>query len=406
MRVACVVGGFPVLSETFVVNQLAGMAARGCHVDILATSAATTVPLPQGVERHGLMQRVHRLDAPRNRLLRLCRVVRLLLAHGWRAPAAVIRSVDVARSSAAPLGFLHAVLTLIRLGARRYDVIHAQFGTYGPLALRLVETGALSGKIVTSFRGYDATRYLKANPHAYAALFRQGRLFLPVSHTLAGRIVEAGCDPARVRVHHDGIDCARFRYVEREPITDQAARVVMIGRLVEKKGIGYGIRAIARAVASGRAVSCDIIGEGPLREELERLIRELGVGAHVSMIGARSHDEVVSVLARSHILVAPSVTAADGDEEGIPTTLKEAMATGLPVIGTVHAGIPELVEDGVSGFLVPERSVEALADRLMRLVDRPDTWAAMGRAGRRRIEQEFDADKLNDELLVRYRACS
>jgi len=121
------------------------------------------------------------------------------------------------------------------------------------------------------------------------------------------------------------------------------------------------------------------------------------------MVGSKSHDEVVQVLAQSHILIAPSVTAADGDEEGIPNTLKEAMAMGLPVISTLHAGIPELVEDGVSGFLVPEHNVEALADRLMRLVDHPETWAAMGRAGRRQIEAEFDTDRLNDELLVLYK---
>ena len=116
------------------------------------------------------------------------------------------------------------------------------------------------------------------------------------------------------------------------------------------------------------------------------------------MVGSKIHDEVIQVLAQSHILIAPSVTAADGDEERIPNTLKEAMAMGLPVISTVHADIPELVQDGVSEFLVPEHNVEALADRLMRLVDHPETWVAMGRAGRRRLEAEFAADRLNDEL--------
>ena len=405
MRIAYIVGGFPVISETFIVNQIAGMVARGCHVDIFATSAGTTARLPEAVERYRLMEHVHRLDAPRNYLLRLYRILLLLLVCGWRAPGAVLRSVNIVRygRSAATLGLLYAVLMLIRLGARHYDVIHAQFGTYGPLALRLVETGALRGEVVTSFRGYDATKYLQANPHAYAVLFRKGKLFLPVSHALARRIVEAGCDPARVHVHHSGIECARFRYLERKRASDEATSIVMIGRLVEKKGIGYGIQAIARVIASGRALSCTIIGEGPLRGELERLIQELGIDAHVRMVGSKSHDEVIQVLAQSHILIAPSVTAADGDEEGIPNTLKEAMAMGLPVISTVHAGIPELVEDGVSGFLVPEHNVEALADRLMRLVDHPETWAAMGRAGRRQIEAEFDTDRLNDELLVLYK---
>lgn len=405
MRIAYIVGGFPVISETFIVNQIAGMAARGCHVDIFATSGRTMDRLPETVVRHGFMARVHRLDAPRNYLLRLFRILLLLLAHGWRAPVAVMRSVNIARygRTAATLGLLYAVLTLIRLGTRHYDVIHAQFGPYGPLALRLVETGALKGRIVTSFRGYDATKYLQAHPHAYDALFQKSGLFLPVSHALARRIVEAGCDPAKVHVLHSGIECAGLRFLERRRTAGEATRIVMIGRLVEKKGIGYGIRAIARVIASRQTLSCTIIGEGPLRGELERLIRELGIDAHVRMVGSQNHDAVVEVMAQSHILIAPSVTAADGDEEGIPNTLKEAMAMGLPVISTVHAGIPELVEDGVSGFLVPERDVEALADRLRHLVDHPETWAALGRAGRRRIEAEFDIDRLNDELLALYK---
>jgi len=404
MRVAYIVGGFPVVSETFVVNQIAGMVARGCLVDIFTTSSGMPAGLPESAMQYKLMERVHRLNAPRNYLLRLSRIMLLLLAYGWQAPGAIIRSVNIARygRSAATLGILYAVLTLIRLGARQYDVIHAQFGTHGPMALRLVEIGALRGEIVVSFRGYDATKYLQANPHAYAALFRKGKLFLPVSQALARRIVEAGCDPAKIHVHHSGIACARFQYLERKRFTDEATSIVMIGRLVEKKGIGYGIQAIARVVASGRQLSCKVIGEGPLRGELEQLIRELGIGAHVIMVGSKSHDEVVQALAQSHILIAPSVTAADGDEEGIPNTLKEAMAMGLPVVSTVHAGIPELVEDGVSGFLVPEHNVEALADRLTRLVDHPETWVAMGRAGRRRIDAEFDIDRLNDELLELY----
>jgi len=405
MRIAYFVGGFPVISETFIVNQIAGMVARGCHVDIFATSGGKMARLPEAVERYRLMERVHRLDAPRNYVLRLYRIVVLLLVYGWRAPGTIMRSINVARygRSAVTLGLLYAVLTLIRLRKRHYDVIHAQFGTYGLLPLRLVETGALKSEIVTSFRGYDATMYLQANPRAYEALFRKCRRFLPVSHALARRIVAAGCDPAKVHVHHSGIECARFQYLERKRTLDEATKIVMIGRLVVKKGIGYGIQAIARVIVSGRALSCTIIGEGPLRAELERLIRELGIGAHVRMVGSKSHDEVIQVLAQTHILIAPSVTAADGDEEGIPNTLKEAMAMGLPVISTVHAGIPELVEDGVSGFLVPERDVEALADRLQHLVDHPETWAALGRAGRRRIEAEFDIARLNDELLVLYK---
>ena len=113
-------------------------------------------------------------------------------------------------------------------------------------------------------------------------------------------------------------------------------------------------------------------------------------------------DNIETLMERGHVLVAPSVTAGDGDEEGIPVTIMEAMATGLPVLATEHGGIPELVGDGASGYLVPERDVEALAQRIGRLAAAPKGWAALGRAGRDAVERGFDARTLNDRLVRLY----
>ena len=405
MKVAYIVGGFPTTSETFVVNQIAGMVARGCEVQIFATTEGTAGKPPAAVEQYRLMERLHRLDAPKRLVPRVVKVARMLMAHGWRAPGVVLRSINVPRYGriAATFGLLYAALVLIRDGARNFDVVHAQFGPYGLLAVKLIETGALSGKLVVSFRGYDATKVLRANPQTYIELFRNGALFLPVSHTVASRLVAAGCDMTRIRVHHSGIDCAEFRHSPRTRARREVTNVLMVGRLVEKKGIGTGIAAIARVVSAGRAVLCTIIGEGPLRADLERLIEQLGVGAHVRLVGPKSHENVLHDMVQSHVLLAPSVTAADGDEEGIPNTLKEAMAMSLPVVATMHAGIPELVVDGVSGFLVPEHDVDALAARLIQLIDDPGRCAIMGREGRRAVETEFDIEKLNVQLLELYR---
>jgi len=408
MRIAYVLGGFPGISETFIAQQIAGVAALGHEVDLLATSDATAPEPPEVVTRYGLLDRLHRIDPPRNRLVRLLRVIALTLRHGGQAPGVVFRSLNVARygKSAASLELAHAALTLIGLGRRRYDVVHAQFGTFGTLALRLVEIGALEGAVVVSFRGYDASQYLRAHPHAYERLFAGGRLFLPVSRVIAKRIEAAGCDPKKVRVHHSGIDCERFAHRERTRNADEPTRIVSVARLVEKKGIGFALEAIARVLGSGRAVSYTIVGEGALRNDLERLVARLDIGADVKMMGRLSHAEVASLLSDAHVLLAPSVTAADGDEEGIPNVLKEAMAMGLPVVATRHAGIPELVEDGVSGFLVPERDVEALADRLTRLVDHPETWPALGRGGRARVLAEFDIRTQSRALETLYREAS
>ncbi len=117
---------------------------------------------------------------------------------------------------------------------------------------------------------------------------------------------------------------------------------------------------------------------------------------------AGRQDEVAELLRDSHILLAPSVTAADGDQEGIPVALMEAMSLGMPVVSTYHSGIPELIQDGVSGFLVPEREVDALADRLQYLLEHPQRWPELGRAGRRAVEEHFNIDKLNDRLADIY----
>jgi colanic acid/amylovoran biosynthesis glycosyltransferase len=114
--------------------------------------------------------------------------------------------------------------------------------------------------------------------------------------------------------------------------------------------------------------------------------------------GRQGQEAVREGLAQADVLVAASVTAADGDEEGIPNVLKEAMASGMPVVGTRHAGIPELVEDGISGWLVPERDVAALAAALARLAAEPERWASMGRAGRAKVEREYDIHRLNDRF--------
>lgn len=407
MKIAFIVGSFPHVSETFIVNQIVGMAARGHDVDIYTTVPNVVGGIPAGVRNYRLLERTHSLFGPRHLVSRFIKAACLLIGQGWRAPRLVLRALNVARYGrvAASLGLLVAGLTLRRrqrTGA--YDVIHCQFGTYGEAAVPLREIGAITGRLVTSFRGFDATKYLRTHPHAYDALFREGDLFLPVSRSLADRLIASGCERAKTVVLHSGIECGKFRYIERRLIEGEPVRILTIGRLTEKKGIAYAIRAVARLIASGRDVSFTIVGEGPLRDDLQRLCEELGVSKSVQLIGWRTHAEVVGLIETCHVLLAPSVTGADGDEEGIPNSVKEAMATGMPVVSTSHGGIPELVEDGVSGYLVPERDVEAMADRLRHLIDHPQAWSAMGRAARTRVLAEFDTEKLNDELEQLYRA--
>ncbi|MEL6856269.1 MAG: glycosyltransferase, partial [Cyanobacteria bacterium J06607_13] len=157
-------------------------------------------------------------------------------------------------------------------------------------------------------------------------------------------------------------------------------------------------------VAKQVPVIYDIMGDGPLRSELSALIESLGLSGRVRLLGWCDEAEIIRVLERAHLFVAPSVTAASGNQDAPINVLKEAMALGLPVVSTYHGGIPELVQDGVSGRLVPERDADAIAQALLELIARPDRWPQMGQAGRDYVKAHYDLHTLNEQLALLYRA--
>lgn len=391
MKVGMLLRRFPKLSETFILNQITGLIDAGVEVDIFARRPGSDAVVHRDVDAYGLMDRTRYLAPARSRLRRIASA----LAH----PGLTVRCIGRRRRLSPGLVLAHAAATVRRRGP--YDLVHAQFGQLGLTALTLRELGVLPGRMVVAFRGADLT--VHPDVEAYRALFQSADLVLPVCKAFRDRLIELGCDPRKVRVHHSGIDLARFRFTERSKPSQGGTRLLTIARLVEKKGVEYGIRAVAMLKEAGRDVTLTVVGDGPLRPELGRLTDALGVEDRIRFTGPLAHEAVLKAVSDAHILVAPSHTGSDGDQEGIPNALKEAMATGLPVVSTRHSGIPELVEDGVSGLLVPERDAEALTDRLGYLLDHPERWADMGRAGRARIEAEYDIHELNRRLIELYR---
>ena len=166
--------------------------------------------------------------------------------------------------------------------------------------------------------------------------------------------------------------------------------------------MAFAIEAVSRLLSKGEKIEYTVVGDGMLRENLQQLIEGMGIERQVKLLGWKTHEDVKMLLEESHVLVAPSLTSESGDQEGIPNAIKEAMASGLPVISTFHSGIPELVTDGVSGLLVPERDAGSLADALAYLISHPDLCKEMGQAGRSQVEQKFDSDSLNKKLEELY----
>lgn len=389
MKTAFIVRSFPALSETFILNQITGLLDLGHSVDIFRTIPTSHGRIHPDVEAYRLLERTGNIFMPAGRLRRVLGGVRILFSGAFRNPALMLRALNVFKYGRNSLSLRN--LYLASGFSSKYDIVHCHYGMLGDIGILLRELGARTGPIVTTFHGFDITTYLKERGEdCYRSLFEKGNLFLPISENWRKKLIGLGCPPERTVVHRMGVDCEHFRFTPRILEHGDTVRLLSVSRLVEKKGLEFAIRAVAALASRGIDLRYTIIGDGELRGELAGLIGELGAKDSIELAGWRPQNEVLSAMNNAHILLAPSVTASSGDQEGIPVALMEAMAMGLPVVSTFHSGIPELVENGVSGILVPPRDWKALEVALRSLISSPGIWPDMENSARDKVEREYN----------------
>jgi len=276
---------------------------------------------------------------------------------------------------------------------RRFALVHGHFGTGACYAVPYASRYQLP--LVVTFHGYDvpllsSSERFQPKHWAYAAcapgMLEAMTLGLCASRELFELLLDVGVPRARLRLYHLGIDLGAFVRGPRHPVP----RVVMVGRFIEKKGFEYGVRAFAAARELGAPGQLILIGGGEREAKLRALVAELGIADAVQFAGILPSSEVAGVLAESDVLMAPSVVAIDGNRESGVIALKEGSACGLATLGTYHGGIPEIIDDGETGYLVAERDVASLADRLFRLLTDRALCERLGLAGRAKIEREYD----------------
>lgn len=292
------------------------------------------------------------------------------------------------------------ILATTELQAWAPRVIHAHFGDQATRSLGL--KAATAAPMVTTFYGYDLA--LAREPfwrRQYARLFQQGELFLVEGRAMARKLAAIGCPPSKIRVQHLGVDLSRIPFKPRAP--ESPCRILISASFREKKGIPQALQAYAKVLAEHPGkLKLTVLGDGPLRDSIHALARELGLFDSIRWLGYQPHAVFLEEARRHHVFLHPSITASDGDTEGgAPVSILEAQASGLPVIATQHADIPEVTCPD-SAELVPERDIDALAAALARVALQPQRWAAMGEAGRRHVEAEYDARQQGLRLEALY----
>ncbi len=389
-RIAVVTGLFPALSEKFIVDEVTTLIDLGYEVDIVALKKGDMTKLHPEITQYSLLNkdRCYFYEFPENKSLQVLRALGILCRYGWRYPKEISQCLNTKKYG----GKYFAMQNLFLVGhflEHKYDLIHCHFGNIAMKFAFLKDI--LNIKMIVSFHGYDISSQVVSNGNGlYQSLFKKSDLLCPVSDYFGNRLRGLGAQTDKIRVHYCGIRFKDFEYVPRSFNFNKQIRLISVGRLTPKKGFAYSIEAIAKLVPKHSNICYTIIGEGELRSELQDLSNKLGIGHIVEFAGGLTHDEVKNYLCKADIFVLPSVTALNGDQEGIPNVIKEAMATGMPVVCTNHAGIPELVENGENGFLVPEKNALALAEKIEYFITHPEECRAMGKKGRGIVKKRFD----------------
>jgi colanic acid/amylovoran biosynthesis glycosyltransferase len=404
MRVAFLVIAFPTISETFILDQITGLIDLGCEVEIFAAQPETAASVHPEVGEYGLMKLRHVPMMPESYVRRPVHAIRMAARRGRGLGLPHLRSLNVFRYGPPAASLRLFFETMAFANRPRFDVIHCHFGPNGVRGLDLCDTGALHGKkLITSFYGYDVSEFpLARRRNPYTKLFARGDLFLALSREMKQKLIQLGCPAKRIVVHPLGVNPALFPLKPKWQ-QSRAVRILTIGRMVPKKGMGCALKAVAALIREHSNIEYVIIGDGPLRAHLEGLTRSLGITNAVRFAGWEPRPEVLKALSEADILLAPSVTSASGDQEGTPVVIIEALACGVPVVSTLHAGIPEVVDNGISGFLVPERQPHALALALERLVRDPKLRESMGAWGWAAMRDRHDIRMLNENLMRIYR---
>ena len=284
------------------------------------------------------------------------------------------------------------------------DLIHAHFGFSGYGFLQLKQMFKIP--LFTSFYGQDLSMLPQQFPKwkkRYQQLFKEGDCFLIEGNHMKQSLVQLGCPEEKIIVQHLGVDLNKIKYSARKLRKNQAIKILISASFREKKGIPFAVEAfgMVKEKNPGLKLKLTIIGDsrGNNLGEMEKRkifnkIKEYNLKDSITFLGYQSYLVFLDELYKHHIFISPSITASDGDTEGgIPVSLIEASASGMPVLSTTHCDIPEAILNGKSGYLVPERDSVALADKLDFLVSHTKIWGKMGKAGRSHIGENYDLKK-------------
>lgn len=400
MKIAIILNSFPEISEKFLLNHIVGALEAGQDITVFAAHRPMNPVRHELFDRHKVHECVRYVDIPRNLWRRVIAFPPLFFRLLFRNPRAACEALNIPKYKTVARNVKLLYFGLTFATDTGYDLVHCHFGPNGLVGAYLKTCGFVRA-LVTTFHGSDINTYpARFGSDVYSHLYRTADSITANTEFTKSKIMANGCDPEVITVIPVGLVLADFDNIDRSRVRPHS--VLTVGRLEEKKGHHYALEAIASLIPSIPDIHYFIAGDGSLRPSLERRAAELGIKAHVTFLGVVTGDQVRSLYEMSEIFTLPSVTASNGDMEGQGLVLQEAQMCMLPVVTTRHNGIPDGLIDGKTGFLVPEKDPEALADRMSYLLGNSEIGRAMGAEGRSFVSTKYDVRALTSAFAALY----
>lgn len=381
MYIGYVLKRYPRFSETFVVNEILAHERAGTKIDIFALGPVMETHFQDGISQ---------VRAPVSRLTdkqRNTETFWALLNEGFSKLSNFAAKLEKAKGTVHEVA--QSVLLALEIKKRGIQHLHAHFGTQ---ATTVARQAAIFADITYTFTAHAKDIYFQYEESTeLGQKMRDSSATVTVSDYNLAYLREQYGDDAKSAVRiYNGMDLRKFPY---QPFTQNNRHILSVGRLVAKKGFSVLLDALAILKQREVSMHCTLVGDGGLRGQLLEQIERLNIQDVVDMVGPMPQPEIIKFMKSANMMIAPSVISEDGDRDGLPTVLLESMALGTPVISTQVAGIPELVQDGVTGLCVPPNDPEALADAIERLLDDPELCKTLSLNSRALIESEYDEDK-------------
>ncbi|NQZ82856.1 MAG: glycosyltransferase [Colwellia sp.] len=412
MKLAVFVNQFPILSQTFVLNQVEELIAQGVDVTVIALSdPQSSISSAKAVIKSDLQGRiVYLLNEQKRSALHkfLRRSLKLITSLIFsRNKKLILSALNFKYGHHAKSLLLPTIVSNVDKPLT-FDFIVCHFGTGGVLINELRDIGIINGKIATIFHGFELSvhKTLLQQKENYLRLFKQTELMLPISDLWKNKLQLLGCPENKISVHRMGVDLSHFIFNsskgKRENIENvenkSTLAIFTVARFAEKKGLEFAIKALA-LLTNEVKFHYTIAGFGELLQPLQKLVTELELDDRISFIGPISSVQVKEQMLTHDVFLQPSIVARNGDMEGVPVAIMEAMAMGTVVVSTFHSGIPELITDNEHGLLAKENDAVDLANKIKMLYKNETLQTKLAMQARNRIEEVADIRQLNKQLL-------